>query len=136
MSIYNLLYIINLSAAGVLSFYMGSAHERSIWFGLLAYWVLVWAFASSNPMVIGINMVVSMIFATALLYLGESIYDKILVAVFTIIVLLSALAGLGILSVERGQGAFAHTYWNYRTWLLHLACFILMGSCYARRLAI
>lgn len=109
----------------------GDAAVWRAWLGLFSHWVLSMAFVVGNPYglfmyAFGLDLACAWLFYRY----SPTIYGDLIGAAFAGRIGLAALAGLGFLSLERGLGMWALTYWNLAGWLWGLAVVVLIGAAY------
>lgn len=123
-----------LAFAGFLAW--GDATVWRAWLGLFSHWALSFVFVMGNPYglfmyAFGLDLACAWLFYR---YSGTW-YGDAIAAMFAIRIGLAGLAGLGLLSVERGLGMWALTYWNLAGWAWGSAAVILIGAANARMVA-
>ena len=130
-------YMASLSGAGAACFLWGSDRERIAWSVLFIHWFFsIWYF-EGHRWELPFNFVFYGLFGVVCYRYGVTRYGDGVTILFALLLILTGLAslnmiGINLLSIERGLGITALTYWNLQAWLLHFICLLLVGAAFAR----
>ena len=128
-NVYTLAYLTHLLFAGLIAWTVGGYRQRNAWFGLFTHWGLVVFFVSGHPMSIPIYIQMHAILAWMFYRYSSTRYGDAIALTFALLLLAAFGAGIGLISVERGLGITAPTFWNIQAVLLHFVLLLLEGSC-------
>jgi len=132
MTIYHMYYMASLSGAGAACFMWGSPREWIAWSVLFVHWCFSILIFEGHPFELPFNMICYGLFGVICYRYGVTRYGDGVTVIFALLLIVTGLASLGLLSVERGLGITALTVWNLQAWLLHGACLLLAGAALAR----
>ena len=126
MTFYISAYMVSLSLAILSALIVGDRNSKINAGALFLYWACVWIFISGNPHTLALNNIAAGLLWLVSMKWPVRHYAKWLIGTYILLFAIGGFAVAGLLSTERGLGLKAATYWNFRAWILHGACWILI----------